>query len=264
MIHDTLETVTFSPRGPVGHVILNRPSVHNAFNRRMIQELILVFKAIEQMPDLRLIVLRGEGKSFCAGADLNWMREIKDYTYDENLRESLELAEMLHLIYSSPKPTIARVQGAAIGGGTGLVAVCDIAVAAQDAKFSFSEVKLGLVPACISPYVIKKCGEGACREFFLTGERLSAERALTAGLVNRVVPADDLDRTLDELANQLISSGPEAIRRCKELLSRVPQITFEEARRYTAEVIAQLRIAAEAQEGMSAFLEKRKPGWNQP
>jgi len=264
MIHDTLETLTFSIQGLVGHVILNRPLVHNAFNRKMIRELITVFEAIEHMPDLRVVVLRGEGKSFCAGADLNWMREIKDYTYDENLRESLDLAKMLHLIYSSSKPTIARVQGAAIGGGTGLVAVCDIAVAELDAKFSFSEVKLGLIPACISPYVIKKCGEGACREFFLTGERLSAERARAAGLVSRVVPFDNLDRTVDELANQLVSSGPEAIRKCKELLSRVPQISFEEARRYTAEVIAQLRIAAEAQEGMAAFLEKRKPGWNQP
>ncbi len=261
MSESVLKTITFSVKDAIGYVTLNRPEVHNAFNRRMINELAGVFNEIKGIDDLKVVILKGEGKSFCAGADLNWMREIKDYSYEQNLKESLELAEMLYLIYSSPKPTIARVQGAAIGGGTGLVAVCDIAIAAVDAKFSFSEVKLGLIPACISPYVIKKCGEGRCREFFLTGERITAERALAAGLINKIVPAQELDKAVDEMVNQLLSSGPEAIKKCKELLSRVSQISFEDARRFTAEVIAQLRTSPEAQEGMAAFLEKRKPDW---
>lgn len=262
MQDDTYATITFSIKKPVGYVTLNRPDVHNAFNSEMIRELVKVFKSIKKMADLRVIVLQGAGKSFCAGADLNWMRQIKDYSFEENLKESLELAEMLYLIYSSPKPTVGRIQGAAIGGGTGLVSVCDIAIAASDAKFSFSEVKLGLIPACISPYVIRKCGEGKCREFFLSGERLAAERALSTGLVNRVVAPEDLDKAVDEIVNQLISSGPEAVKMCKELLSGVSQMSFEEVKLYTAEAIARLRVSAEAQEGMAAFLEKRKPKWS--
>jgi methylglutaconyl-CoA hydratase len=168
---------------------------------------------------------------------------------------------MLFGIYSCSKPTIARVNGAAIGGGTGLVAVCDIAVAADSAKFSFSEVKIGLIPACISPYVLKKCGEGKCREFFLTGERMTAARALTAGLVNKVVALEELDSAVAQFTSQLISSGPEAITRCKELLRNIPRMTYDEVKRYTAEVIAQIRGSAEGQEGMTAFLQKRKPRW---
>jgi methylglutaconyl-CoA hydratase len=165
------------------------------------------------------------------------------------------------LMYSLPKPIIARVNGAAIGGGTGLVAVCDIAIAAEKAKFSLSEVKLGLVPACISPYVIRKVGEGRCREFFLTGERLTANHALELGLVNQVVPLESLDQAVDEKVNQLISSGPKAIAMCKELLRKVPGMSFDEAKTYTAEMIASMRIGDEGQEGMNAFLEKRKPKW---
>ncbi|MGB9721828.1 MAG: enoyl-CoA hydratase/isomerase family protein [bacterium] len=255
------ETLIYKREEDVGRVILNRPEVHNAFNDKMIEELSLVFDEIEKNEALRVVLLSGEGKSFCAGADLNWMRRVKDYSYEENLKESLALADMLYKIYSCSKPTIARVQGYAIGGGTGLVAVCDIAVASMDAKFSFSEVKLGLIPACISPYVVKKCGEGRCREFFLTGERMSAEKALNAGLVNIMVPPDALDKAVEGLVNQLLSSGPEAIKKCKELLRNVSGMSVDEFKRYTAEVIAQMRISDEAQEGMSAFLEKRKPKW---
>jgi methylglutaconyl-CoA hydratase len=227
----------------------------------MIRELIEVFDDIESKPDIRVVVLTGEGKSFCAGADLNWMRRVKDYSYDDNLRESLELSDMLYKMYASPKPTIARVNGAAIGGGTGLVAVCDIAIAASSAKFSFSEVKIGLIPACISPYVMKKCGEGRCREFFLTGERMLAERALSAGLINKAVPMEELDDTVNGYVSQLLSSGPEAIKRCKELLREVPLMSYDEVKKHTAEVIAQIRISDEGQEGMNSFLEKRRPKW---
>ncbi len=255
------ETIIFKEVKQVGYVILNRPDVHNAFNDKMIEDLLRVFEAIENYPDIRVVVLKGEGKSFCAGADLNWMRRVKDYSYEDNLKESLALADMLYKIYTCPKPTIAQVHGHAIGGGTGLVAVCDIAIASTDCKFSFSEVKLGLIPACISPYVVKKCGEGRCREFFLTGERMSAEKVLNAGLINVMVPPDCLDKAVEGLVNQLLSSGPEAIKKCKELLRTVPRMSEDEFKRYTAEVIAKMRISPEAQEGMSAFLEKRKPRW---
>lgn len=257
-----LKTVEYTVHNAIARVTLNRPEVHNAFNDVMIKELSVVFDEVEKNQDIRVVVLTGKGKSFCAGADLNWMKRVKDYSYDDNLKGSLKLADMFYKIYASPKPTIARVNGTAIGGGTGLVAVCDIAIASVKAKFSFSEVKLGLIPACISPYVMKKCGEGECREFFLTGERLTAERAHAAGLINMVVPPDELDDVVGELVKRLVSSGPEAITKCKELLRNVAQMPFDEAREYTAEVIARLRISDEGQEGMNAFLDKRKPKWS--
>lgn len=256
-----LKTIRYEVKENVAFVTFSRPEVHNAFDDVMICELAETFDHLAAQTEVRAVVLTGEGKSFCAGADLNWMRRVKDYSYDDNLKESLDLSDMLYKAYSCPKPTIARVNGAAIGGGTGLVAVCDIAVAARVAKFSFSEVKLGLIPACISPYVVKKCGEGKCREFFLTGERLSAEKALTAGLINAVTELETLDALVDQYLKQLISSGPSAIATCKELLRKVPQMSYDEVKRYTAEVIAQIRVSKEGQEGMTAFLEKRKPRW---
>jgi len=261
MLDKTLDTLLYEVEKNVARVTLNRPDVHNAFDDVMIRELAEAFADIEKRPEVRAVVLSGEGKSFCAGADLNWMRRVKDYSYDDNLCESLELSDMLYKIYASPKPTIARVNGAAIGGGTGLVAVCDIAVAAETAKFSFSEVKLGLIPACISPYVLKKCGEGKCREFFLTGERLTADKVLSAGLINTVVPPEGLDAAVDRYLSQLLSSGPEAITTCKELLRNVPLMSYDEVKKYTAEVIARIRMSDEGQEGMAAFLEKRRPKW---
>lgn len=254
-------TISFEKDGSLAYVTFNRPEVHNAFNDIMLKELLDLFDKISKEKALRVVVVTGEGKSFCAGADLNWMKCVKDYTYEENLKESLELAECMYRIYSCPKPTIARVNGAAIGGGTGFVAVCDFAVASETAKFSFSEVKIGVVPACISPYVVKKVGEGRCREFFLTGERLSAERVRDAGLVNKVVPPKELDKTIDSYIKQLLSSGPEALKMCKDLLEKVSEVSLEEVKKYTAEVIASLRMSPEGQEGMEAFLKKRKPGW---
>ena len=261
MTENRFQTILYEIEKRVAKVIFNRPEIHNAFNDTMIKELITVFDDIEENRSLRVVILTGKGKSFCAGADLNWMKRVKDFSYEENLQESLALSEMLYKIYTCSKPTVARVNGTAIGGGTGLVAVCDIAIGAENAKFSFSEVKLGLVPACISPYVIKKCGEGRCREFFLTGERLTAQKALNAGLLNLVVPLEKLDEAVDHLVDQLLSSGPEAIKRCKELIRNVPGMDWEGVKRYTAEVIARMRVSDEGQEGMNAFLEKRKPKW---
>jgi methylglutaconyl-CoA hydratase len=257
----SFQTITCSKENSVVRVDLNRPEIHNAFNEIMIQELIDAFKDIAEDKDTRIVVLTGNGKSFCAGADLNWMKKVVDFSYEENLKESLELAELFHLIYSLPKPTIARVNGAAIGGGAGLVAVCDIVIASEKAKFSLSEVKLGLVPACISPYEVRRIGERNCRELFLTGERIDAQKALEFGLVNQVVPHDELDKAVDELVKQLSNSGPNALAMCKTLLQNVPLMSFEEVKKYTAEMIASLRISDEGQEGMNAFLQKRKPNW---
>lgn len=257
-----METIVYTIDKLVARVTFNRPEVHNAFNDQMIEELTHVFKDIQKREGVRVVVLTGEGESFSAGADINWMRKVKDYSFEENFKNSLQLADLFYFVYSLPKPTIARVNGTAIGGGTGLVAVCDIAIASSVAKFSFSEVKLGLVPACISPYVIRKCGEGRTREFFLTGQRLSAGKALSAGLVNQVVQPEELDEAVEDLVSQLLSSGPQAIGVCKELLGNVPSLSFQEAKEYTARVLAGLRISDEGQEGTKAFLEKRKPKWN--
>ena len=255
------ETISYSLKDSGATITLNRPEVHNAFNEVMIAELTEIFKKISEDESARVVLLTGNGKSFSAGADLNWMKKMINYSYEQNLEDSLKLAELFYLMYSLPKPIIAKVNGAAIGGGTGLVAACDIAIAAENAKFSLSEVKLGLVPACISPYVIRKVGEGRCREFFLTGERLTAQKALESGLVNHVVPLEELDQAVQEKVDQLISSGPKALAMCKELLKNVPGMDFEKAKTYTADMIASMRIGDEGQEGMNAFLEKRKPKW---
>jgi len=255
------ETIKVEAQGPAIWVTLSRDDVRNAFNGRMLDELLDAFGAAAEVPGGRVVVLTGVGSAFCAGADLNWMRAVRDFTYEQNLEESNQVAAVMRAIYDCPLPTIARVNGPAIGGGAGLVACCDLAVAAQDARFSLSEVKLGLIPSCISPYVIRKIGEGNARELFLTGERISAEKARAIGLVNEVAPPDGLDVVVAKWVNQLVTSGPVAIAKCKELIKRVPQMDLDEAGPYTAEMIAQMRLSAEGQEGMAAFLEKRKPGW---
>ncbi len=255
------KTVKLEINGPVAQVSFCRPEIHNAFNDTLIFEMTDLFKSIKENKDIRVVVLTGEGKSFCAGADLNWMRRVKDYSFEKNLEESLALADLFYLIYSLPVPVIGRINGAAIGGGTGFVSVCDIAVAAESAKFSFSEVKIGVVPACIGPYVIKKIGEGKAREFFISGERLKAEDAYRIGLVNRWYPDDQLDAEIDKLVKTILSSGPNAIVMAKELISNAPLMKPDEFKPYTAEMIAKLRKSDEGQEGMDAFLNKRKPNW---
>ncbi|MBM3790210.1 MAG: enoyl-CoA hydratase/isomerase family protein [Acidobacteria bacterium] len=257
-------TIRYEQEGTVARVRFCRPETHNAFNTTMIEELLDLFGRLKDAAGLRVVVLTGEGRSFCAGADLNWMRAVRDYSFDQNLGEALRLAALFRLIYEFPKPVIGRINGAAIGGGTGFVAVADIAIAAEEAVFSFSEVKIGVVPACISPYVVRRVGEGRTREFFLTGERLTAGRALAAGLVNRVVAAGELDQAVDQVAAQLVSSGPEALAVCKRLLGEIAGQDLDEAERYTAEMLARLRGSPEAQEGMDAFLGKRKPRWAEP
>jgi methylglutaconyl-CoA hydratase len=246
----------------VGQVTLNRPDVHNAFNQTMLQELIDVLEAAAEQ-DVRMVVLTGSGKSFCAGADLNWMREVVHFTYEKNLASSRKVSACFSSLYSFPRPTVAMVNGAAIGGGVGLVAACDIAIASSTARFSLSEVTLGLVPACISPYVLKKIGEGGCRELFLSGERFDAQKAKELRLVNRVVEPDILPAAVESMVTRLLAGGPEAQRTVKELLTKVSEMDLEGAAEYTAEVIASLRVSPEGQEGMTAFLEKRLPTWRQ-
>jgi methylglutaconyl-CoA hydratase len=256
-------TILIERDGRVARVWFDRPDVRNAFNAVMIVELRTALRALAADDAVRIVVLSGKGPSFCAGADLAWMREGGEVPREENLRETLDLADCLHDLYALPKPTVARINGPAIGGGTGFLAACDIAVASTDARFGLSEVKIGVVPAAISPYVLRRIGESRARQYFLTGERFDALRAEAIGLVNAAVPPAELDATVEAIATSLLSSGPEALAKAKELITRVPGMSFEEAKRYTAEMIADLRTSAEAQEGMTAFLEKRKPKWSE-
>jgi methylglutaconyl-CoA hydratase len=260
-VSTSFQTIEVTSENKVARIALNRPDVRNAFNEVMIEELIRALDAIEKDEAVRVVVLTGRGKAFCAGADLNWMKKMKDFTFDENMTDALELAELMFKLYNLPKPTIARVNGASIGGSNGLVAACDIAIASHRAEFSMSEVKIGLVPACIGPYVLKKVGENACRELFLTGERISADQAKTVGLVNDVVTHSNLSKRVDEKVSNLVTSGPHALAVSKDLLNKISFMSLAEAKEYTARVIAELRSGDEAQEGMAAFLEKRKPRW---
>ncbi|MBN1755673.1 enoyl-CoA hydratase/isomerase family protein [bacterium] len=255
------KTIRYELKDKVARVTFDRPEVRNAFNWDMIQELFHVFRRIKEDESIRVVILTGEGSCFCAGADLHWMGGVMDMPFEDNYREALELADLFYLIYSLPKPVLGRINGPAIGGGTGFVSICDISIASTEAKFSFSEVRLGLIPADISPFIFRKCGENLIRPYFLTGKRLDASLAFKVGLVNAVAEPDELDRVVDEYVQQLLAGGPNAIKACKELLEKVPLMTFEGAREYTARVLAELRKSQETQEGIAAFLKKRKPNW---
>ena len=242
-------------------VTLNRPEVHNAFNDELIAEAIDLFSNIDA-DAARVVVLKGTGKNFCAGADLHWMSRMVSYTREENVRDSSLLAKMYALINECPLPVVGRVHGAAIGGGVGLVSVCDVAIALTNAQFGLSEVKLGILPAVISPYVISKIGATHARALFLTGERFDAERAQRIGLVHRVVESEaELDAAVYETVTQLKTSGPEAVRECKKLISYVASHELADAIPYTIDAIATRRVSEEGQEGMKAFLNKGLASW---
>jgi len=256
------ETIEFVSKDSIAIIALNRPEIRNAFNEVMIRELTDAFRNLENEPEIRAILLKGNGKSFCAGADLNWMRDVAGYSYEQNYEESYRLSQCFYTIYTSSKPTIAMVHGAAIGGANGLLAACDIAICENDTVFSLSEVKIGIVPACISPYVIKRVGEFGARELMLTGRRINGREAEYFRLVNKSLPASELDAFAEEIIELLKTSGPKAIAQCKKLIDEVTNnITLDEALSFTAHMIAEIRASAEGQEGMAAFLEKRKPGW---
>ena len=256
-------TIEYSFQDRIATVMLRRPEVHNAFNAQVVQDLMNAFTVLSADERLHGIVLTGEGASFCAGADINQMKEAGTYTAEQNLEDALRLADLLHTINTNPCPVIARINGTAMGGGVGLVAVSDIAIAAEHARFAFSEVKLGIAPAVISPYVVPKIGTTNARVLFTTGERFSATRAHSMGLLHAVVPPEQLDDAVGKAIQELLTSAPQALRVCKSLALTVGKMTYEEARNYTTQMIANLRMSDEGQEGLRAFLEKRKPLWHQ-
>jgi methylglutaconyl-CoA hydratase len=241
---------------------LNRPAIHNAFDDRQIAELSEAFAGLATDASVRAVVLTGAGRSFSAGADLNWMRRTSTYGEAENLRDANALAALMKALYELPQPTVARVNGAALGGGTGLVACCDIVVAGEDAVFGTTEVRLGIIPAVIGPYVLAAIGARHARRLMLTGERITAREAARIGLVHEVVPADGLDAAVEKVVADLLKGGPRALAAAKRLVHDlagrpIDQDLIDD----TARRIAALRATPEAGEGLSAFLEKRKPGW---
>lgn len=248
--------------GTVARVTLNRPEVRNAFNDAVIAELTAAFTALGQDPQVRAIVLAAEGLAFCAGADLNWMRRMADYSRAENLADAGQLAAMLKAIYECPKPTLAAIQGDVFAGGMGLVAACDMAVSVRSATYCLSEVKLGLFPATISPYVIRAMGARAAHRYFLTAERFSADEAHRIGFVHTLVDADQLDAKVMELTQALVSASPAAVRACKKLVQNVAERQIDAALiAATVAGIADIRASDDGREGVSAFLQKRKPSW---
>jgi methylglutaconyl-CoA hydratase len=248
--------------GPVEYVSLNRPDVRNAFNEELIAELTSWATTLRDDREVRVVVLSGSGKAFCAGADVNWMAKTVQFSKEENVRDAATASRMFHAINILPVPVIGRVHGAALGGGVGLVAACDIAVADQGAIFGFTEVKLGILPAVISPFVLEKIGRSAARELFLTGSRFSADRAYEIGLVHAVVSESELDATVRKYVDECLAGGRDAIAAAKELIALVWGRPFEAAASMTAGALAERRVSAEGQEGLRAFLEKRKPSWS--
>ncbi len=256
------ETLAVDVRNNVGLVALNRPELHNAFNAALIDELTIVLQALDAEASVRAVVLTGHGKSFCAGADLNWMKEMAGFSPAENLADAQALALMLRTLNGLSKPTVACVRGAAFGGGVGLVACCDIAVSAHDAIFSLSEAKLGLIPATISPYVIEAIGARQARRYFLTAERFTAAEAFRIGLVHDIVPESELDTRINELLGALLLAGPTAQLECKALIRGIAHRPIDaDVIAGTAEHIAAVRASPEGREGVAAFLAKRPPSW---
>jgi methylglutaconyl-CoA hydratase len=246
----------------VATVNLNRPDLHNAFNEVVIEELTRSFTSLGRNADVRAIVLAGEGKSFCAGADIHWMKRMVNYSVADNVADATTMARMLRAIRDCPKPVIARIHGAAFGGGVGLTAACDIAIALESATFCLSEVKLGIIPAVISPFVIEKIGAGHMRRYALTAERFVAAEARRIGLVSEVVDSvEALDARIADLVAQIKTNGPEALAVCKQVLTDVYGLDWDNVQQRTTRYIAERRVSPEGQEGLKAFLEKRPAGW---
>ncbi len=254
-------SIKLNKTGPIATITLARPERHNAFDATMIRELHAAFTALAADDSVRIVVLAGAGPSFCAGADLHWMHDSLEWTREQNVADAEALAAMFEAAWSFPKPLIGRIHGMALGGGAGLVACCDLAVAADTARFGFSEVKLGLVPAVIAQYVVPKLGVSQARVLFVSGERITAERAFEIGLVHAVTGIDGLDATVLTLATRMLSSAPAAIGAAKRLVDAIWSLERDAARRYVVAAIAEARASAEGQEGVRAFLEKRKPNW---
>jgi methylglutaconyl-CoA hydratase len=249
-------------QGGVATLVLSRPEVRNAFNDDVIAEFTQAFDALGAREDVRCVVLAAVGQAFCAGADLNWMRRMADYTHAENLADAAQLADMLRVIYECPKPTVARIQGDVYAGGMGLVATCDIAVSVDTAQYCLSEVKLGLIPATISPYVIRAMGARAAHRYFLTAERFDASEAHRIGFIHEVVTADALDAKVAEITQALVNASPQAVKACKQLVQDVAQQDITPALiAQTVQGIADIRSSEQGKEGVQSFLQKRKPAW---
>lgn len=256
-----MPSVLIEHDGPVLRLTLNRPEVRNAFDEEMIQTLSAAALQAGEDRTIRAIVLAGKGKAFCAGADIGWMAKAIAYSRQENLSDAEDLARLLERLDTLPVPVIGRIQGSALGGGVGLAAICDIAIAAEDAVFALSEVKLGILPAVVAPYVLRKIGISAAREFFLTGARFDAARAREIGLVHEVVTASDLDVAVSRRVDEVLTAGPDGIAKAKALIREIAGVHPEDVIGITTNAIASQRVSEEGQEGLRAFLEKRKPSW---
>ena len=255
------ESIIITRDDQVVRVRLNRPEVRNALDPALIADLTRAFQNVDEQPHVRAIVVEGAGAIFCGGADIKYMRAALELSENQNYEDALRLSNMFAAIDNCPAPTIAKVQGAALGGGAGLIAVCDIVVAEEDALFGFTEAKLGIVPAVISPFVLRKIGQTHARALFPTAERFSADRAMRIGLVHEVVPPGQLDASVESKIQELLTSGPGAARLGKKIARTVGGLAPDEARRWTAERIASQRVSPEGQEGLRAFLDKRRPTW---
>ncbi len=246
----------------VAKVTLSRPEIHNAFNAEMVSELTNIFQEFSKDKKLRIVILSAEGKSFCAGGDLNWMKSTLKFSYEENISDAKQLAIMFKAIYECPVPVIGRIQGTAIGGGVGLVSVCDMACALESAKFALSEVRIGLLPAVISPFVLRKIIPGEARRYFLTSERFDANEARRIGLISEVTKTiEEMDLKIQGWIDSILSGGPEAIKICKKMTDEISFMELDKALEITSKQIAERRVSQEGQEGMLAFLEKRNPKW---
>lgn len=255
------ESVHLTVADGVARVTLGRPEVRNAFNAEVIGKLHEIFTEMTAADDVRVVVLGGEGSAFCGGADIGWMRASLDLSFEENVRDAERMSDMFRAIDNCSKPVIGRIAGAALGGGAGLTAVCDIAIAAEDTVFGFTEVKLGIIPAVISPFILAKIGVSHARALFVTGERFSAPRAYEIGLVHEVVAPGELDAAIDRRLAELRSAAPHAVSAAKLLVHRVLDNSYDDSRTITTRAIAQQRTSAEGQEGLRAFLERRNPSF---
>lgn len=257
--YTTFEIVT---EGPVARIYLDRPEVKNAFNEELINELTDACSRFAGDGNTRVVTLTGRGEVFSAGADLNWMRKMSEYSFDENIEDARRFARMMESLYRLPQATIAAINGPCIGGGVGLLSACDVAVASDRAFFALAEIRLGIVPAVISPYVIRKIEERKAREFFLTGKRFDVGTAREIGLLNAVVPHDEFEPAVEKWERSFLKAAPGAIKACKELIARVSRAPIGEVQEFTIETIARLRVAPEGKEGFTAFFDKRRPSWS--
>ena len=257
------ETIEIQRNKDIATVLLNREEVHNAMSEKLMKELTSVFKELYKDKKIRIIILTGKGKSFCAGADLNWMKSMINYSKEENIRDSRLLLDLYETIYTCPKPVIAKVNGHAFGGGIGLFAVCDIAIAVPNCKFAFTEVKLGIIPSVISTYIVRRIGLSNIRRLFVTGERFDSCYAKEIGLIDFVFKEEEIDTEINKYVELLRSSGPNSIKEAKDLVSKCEKMDVDKYKEYTVKKIAELRISEEGQEGINAFLEKRKAKWSE-